>query len=323
MLYALYRIGLDRGFLFAVKIDVGEDQQGLRAVGYVERAVEAHGLDAAFLAAGLVERVGEGYGLVVDLVGEMRGQQSDRQGDGRLDLQAEFLAVVVGSHETVDFGRRRDVVFFVEDAAPVELRLHAIEVLDVQIVGGNEWPRSGAEHCANGGKGGPLGPALVAEGDDHGAIGGEVALVNRAGDVLLHAEKAEMHRGSGAHGGVPLVFPSHGDGDRVSGVDLDVHVSAADGGMVDEADVQAGGFQGDGLAVGGGPDNLILRMRVRGQGAEQKRGENRKVLHNRSIGRGHALTVAKSIGEDYEGTKGAKGGLGKRRLDSWSKTQHS
>ena len=62
----------------AGEIDVGEDQQGLRAIGDIKCAVEAHGLDATFLAAGLVEGVGEGYGLVVDLIGEMRWQQSDR-----------------------------------------------------------------------------------------------------------------------------------------------------------------------------------------------------------------------------------------------------
>ncbi len=58
------------------------------------------------------------HGLVVNLVGEMRRQQRDRQRDGRLDLHAEFLAVVVGSHQAVDLGYRRDLVFFVEDAAP-------------------------------------------------------------------------------------------------------------------------------------------------------------------------------------------------------------
>src|SRR5713226_3306069 len=144
MLDALYCVGLDSGFLVAGKIDVGEEQQRLRAIGDVKSAVEAHRLDATFLAAGLVEGVGEGYGLVVDLVGKMRWQQSDRQRDGRLDLHAEFLAVVVWSHEAVDFGYRRDLIFFVEDAAPVELRLNDTEVLDVKIVGGKELPRSGS-----------------------------------------------------------------------------------------------------------------------------------------------------------------------------------
>ena len=141
MLDALYGVDLDIGFLVAGKIDVGEDQQRLRAIGDIKSAVEAHRLDATFLAAGLVEGVGEGHGLVVDLVGKMRWQESDRQRDGRLDLHAEFLAVVVWSHQTVDLGCRRDLVFFVEDAAPVELRLNAIVVLDVEIVGGNELPR--------------------------------------------------------------------------------------------------------------------------------------------------------------------------------------
>src|SRR6202521_1245674 len=177
MLDALYRVGLDSGFLVAAKIDVREDQQRLRAMRDIKSAVEAHGLDATFLAAGLVEGVGEGYGLVVDLVGKMRWQQSDRQRDGRLDLQAEFLAVVVWSHQTVDLWYRRYLVFFVEDPAPVELRLKATVVLDVEIVGGKELPRSGSEDGANRGDDGLLGPALIAKGDDHRALGGEFNLL--------------------------------------------------------------------------------------------------------------------------------------------------
>src|SRR6202158_1630648 len=123
MLDALYCVDLDSGFLVAGNIDVGKDQQGLRAIGDVKSAVEAHRLDATFLAAGLVEGVGEGYGLVVDVVVKMRWKESDGQGNRRLDLHAEFLAVVVGSHQTVDLVYGRYLVFFVEDAAPVELGL--------------------------------------------------------------------------------------------------------------------------------------------------------------------------------------------------------
>ncbi len=63
MLDALYRIRLDSGFLVARKIDVGEDQQSLPAIDDVRSAVEAHRLDATFLAAGFVQSIGEGYGL--------------------------------------------------------------------------------------------------------------------------------------------------------------------------------------------------------------------------------------------------------------------
>src|SRR4029077_17074544 len=101
------------------------------------------------------------------------------------------------------------------------------EVLDVKVVGGKEWARSGSEDCANGREDGPLGPALIAESDDHGPVGGKMTLKDRAGDMLLLAEEAEIHRGSGVlYGGVPCVGPSHGYGDRVSGVDLHMHVSA-------------------------------------------------------------------------------------------------
>src|SRR6266436_6207484 len=146
-------------------------------------------------------------------------------------------------------------------------------------------------------------PMIITFRDDHGPIGGKMALINRAGDMLLRAEEAEIPRGSGAHGGIPFIGPSHGHGDRISGVDLHMHVAAPDSGTVDAAGVQAGGLQKDGLAVGGSPDKLILRIRVRGQGAEQQRGENRKVPHTRSIGWVHARTLANWREEDYEGTK--------------------
>jgi len=302
MLDALYRVGLDSGFLVAGKIDVGEDQQRLRAIGDVKSAVEAHGLDATFLAAGFVEGLGEGYGPVVDLVGKMRWQQSDRQRDRRLDLQAEFLAVVVWSHQAVDLGRRRYLIFFVEDPAPVELGLNETVVLDVKIVGGKELPRPGSEDGANRGDDGLLGPALIAEGDDHGPFGGKVTLVNRAGDMLLNAEEVEIRRGSKVHGGVPFVGPSHGHGDRVSGVDLHMHVAAPDSRMVDAAGVEAGGLQRNRLAVGGSPvENGILRIRVRSEGAEKHDGENGKFPHTRSICWLNTCTLADSRWKDYEG----------------------
>ena len=39
---ALDCVDLDVGFLVTGKIDVGEDQQRLRAIGYIKGAVEAH-----------------------------------------------------------------------------------------------------------------------------------------------------------------------------------------------------------------------------------------------------------------------------------------
>src|SRR6202035_3991653 len=115
--------------------------------------------------------------------------------------------------------------------------------------GGKELPRSRSEDGANGTEDGPLGPALIAEGDDHRPFGRKMTLINRAGDMLLHAEEAEIRSGPGAHGGVPFVGPSHGHRDRISGVDLHMDISAPDSGTVDAAGVQAGGFQRDRRAV--------------------------------------------------------------------------
>jgi hypothetical protein len=272
VLDALYCVDLDIGFLVAGKIDVGKDQQRLSAIGDVKSAVEAHRLDATFLAAGFVEGVGEGYGLVVDLVGKMRWQQSDRKGDRRLDLHTEFLAVVVWSHQTVDLRYHRNLVFFVEDATPVELGLNAIVVLDMEIVGGNELPHSGSEDGANGGDDGLLGFALIAKCDDHWAFGGKMTLVNRAGYMLLDAEEVKIRSGLGVlHGCVPFVGPSHGHGHRVSGVDLHVHVAAPGSRIVDAASMEAGGLQGDRLAVGRGPvESTVLPESERGEGAEDR-----------------------------------------------------
>ena len=311
MLDALYCVDFDIGLFVAGKIDVGEDQECLRAIGDVEGAVKAHRLDAAFLAAGLVEGVGQGDGLVVDLVGKMRWEQSDGQGNGRFDLYAEFLAIVVGCHQAVNLRRRRDLVFFVQNAAPVELGLNAIVhtgptvVLDVKIVGGNEVPDAGPEDGANGRDDWLLGLTLVAKGDDHGALGGKMALVNRAGDMLPHAGEGEIWRGFGMlQRGVPFVGPDHSHCDRISGVDLHVHIAAAGSGMIDAAGVQAGWLQGDGFVVGRGPvENAILGICVRGAGAEKQRSENGKVLHSTSIGGVQARTLTNSRSVDYEGTK--------------------
>jgi len=126
------------------------------------------------------------------------------------------------------------------------------------------------------------------EGDDHGALGRQMAFVSRSGDVLLHAEKVEIHGRVGMlHRRVPFVGPSHGDGDGISRLDANVQVAASGCGMVDAAGVQAGGFHGDGLVVGGSPvkDAIIIILRVRGggKGADEYRAEDRKMLHTRSI----------------------------------------
>ena len=94
-----------------------------------------------------------------------------------------------------------------------------------------------------------------------------------------------MCRGSGLHGGVPFVGPSHGHGDRVSGVNLHMHVPAPHRGTINAAGVQTCGLQRNCLAVGRTPVKAgILSIRIPGEGAEQQRSENGKVPHTRSIG---------------------------------------
>ncbi len=222
----------------------------------------------------------------------MRRQQRDCQRNGRLDLHAELLVVVVGRHQAVNLGRGRDFIFFVQDAAPVELGqdavVHAIPavVLDVEIVGRNELLRGGSEDHADGRDDRLLGPALVVEGNDHGPLGRQMALVSRSGDVLVHAEEVEIHGRVGMlHRGVPFVGPGHGDGHGISRLDANVQVAASGCGMIHAAGVQAGGFHGDGLAVGGSPveDAIILRVGRDDKGADEYRAEDRKMLHSRSI----------------------------------------
>jgi len=287
MLHAHHRLNLDVGFLMAGEVDIGEDQDGLRAISDVECAVEAERLHAPLFATRFVEGVGKCDGLVVELVGQVRGEHGNRQGNGRLNFHAEFLGIVVGSEQAVDLRGRRHIVFFFYDAAPVELGLDAVVdttptvVLDVEIVGGDELPGAGAEDRADGGYDGAFGLALVPEGENHGALGGKMTLIKRADDMLLHAEEAEV-RGSlrMLHRVAPLVGPSHRYGDGRSGLDADVHVAASGSGMVDAASVKAGGLHGDGLAVGGSPaENTVLPESERGEGAEQ-RGDDGGVSHN-------------------------------------------
>ena len=108
-----------------------------------------------------------------------------------------------------------------------------------------------------------------------------MTLVNRADYMLLDADEVKIRGGLWVlHGGVPFVGPSHGHGDRVSGVDLHVHVAAPDSRIVDAASVEAGGLQGDRLAVGRDPvENTVLPESERGEGAED-RADDGGVSHN-------------------------------------------
>ena len=199
---------------------------------------------------------------------------------------------MIGRHEAVDLGRRRHVIFLIQDAAPVEFGQDAIVhtapavVLDVEVVGRNELLRGGSEDCADRRDNRLLRPALVAEGKDHEPLGRQMTLVDRVGDMLLHAEEAEIRRGVGMlRRGIPFVGPGHGDGDGISRLDADVHVSTSGCRMVNATGVEAGGLHGDGLGVGRGPieDAIILRVGGVGEGADEYRGEDRKMLHSKSI----------------------------------------
>ena len=100
---------------------------------------------------------------------------------------------MIGRHEAVDLGRQRHVIFFIQYAAPVEFGQDAIVhtspavVLDMEVVGRNELLRAGSEDGADRGDNRLLRPALVAEDNNHGPLGRQVALVDRVGDMLLHA----------------------------------------------------------------------------------------------------------------------------------------
>lgn len=82
MLYALHGLNFDVGFLMSGEVDIGKDQDGLRTIGDVECAVEGERLHALLLASGLVEGLAERDGLVVELVGQLRGEHGSRQGNG-------------------------------------------------------------------------------------------------------------------------------------------------------------------------------------------------------------------------------------------------
>ena len=113
-----------------------------------------------------------------------------------------------------------------------------------------------------------------------------MALGSGAGDMLPHAEEAEIHGRIGVlHRRIPFVGPSHGDRDGISRLDANVQVAASGCGTINSAGVQAGGLHRDGLGVGGSPveDAVILRVRCGRKNAEEHDDENGKMLHIKSI----------------------------------------
>ena len=82
MLDALHRFDLDVSFLVTGEVDIGQNQKSLWAVSYIEAAVEGEFLNAPLFASGLVERVGERDGAVVELISELRRKNGNREGNG-------------------------------------------------------------------------------------------------------------------------------------------------------------------------------------------------------------------------------------------------
>ncbi len=300
MLHALHGFDLDLGFFVAREVDIGKHHEILRAVGDVEGAIEAELLHAALLASGLVEGVRERDCAVVKLIGKVRGKDGDCQRNGRFNPHAQFLTVVVGSHQAVDLGRGRDVVFLVHDASPVELGqdavVHAIPgvILDADVVRRNELANAGSEDGSNGRDDGPFGPALIAEGDDHRALGRQMTFVDRVNDVLLNADETEIQWRLGVlHGVVPRIGPYHGDSHRIAGFDLDMHIAAAGCGTVRASRMNACGLHRDGFVVGRSPvENAIVLAECECGAGVKQRGKYAEFSHTTSIGGGRGRDPA-------------------------------
>ena len=81
MLHTHHRLNLDVGFFMAGEVDIGKDQDCLRTIRDVECAIEAERLHAPLFAAGFVEDVAKRDGLVVELVGQVRVEYGNRQGE--------------------------------------------------------------------------------------------------------------------------------------------------------------------------------------------------------------------------------------------------
>src|SRR5262249_22689967 len=152
--------------------------------------------------------------------------------------------------------------------------------------GRNELARGWSKDRADGCDDWLFRSALVVESNDYRALGRKMALVDRAGHMLPDAEEFEIHGRVGiAARGIPLVGPGHRNSYGISRLDVNVHAAASGRRMVHAASVQAGWFKWDGLAVGRSPveDAVILRARNGSEGADEKRNENGRVLHTRSI----------------------------------------
>jgi hypothetical protein len=307
---ALHGVDLDVGSLVTGEVGVGQDQQSLRAIGDIEGAVEAKLLDAALFASGFIKSVGQRDVVVIELIRDMRRKNGDRERNGRLNLYAQFLAVVVWGHQAINFGHLRDIVFFVHDPPPVKLGQDAVvyaiprEVLDAEVVGRNKLADAGPENGSDGRDDRLFRLALIVESDDHRALGRQMTFVNRADDVLPDTHESEVHRSVGVlHRVVPLIGPRHGDGHGIVGFDLDVHVPAAGSRAVRPPGMEAGWFHGDGFVVGWSPveDAVVLAECKCGAGAEQ-RGEYKEGSHHHKYWRGPVRDLANSQGFGYGGT---------------------
>ena len=103
---------------------------------------------------------------------------------------------MVRRQQTVDLGVGCHLVLLFHQAEPLKFRLDAIfdavpaVVLDVDATGRDELSCAVVDDGADAGKDGAIGCALVVNDENHGSVGGKMALIGCFYDVLLQATEA-------------------------------------------------------------------------------------------------------------------------------------
>ena len=131
--FGFFVIGDARGRL-------GNNDERLRAVGDIERALELQSLYTTLLAGIFLECGLKRFRLPMQLVCDLRRQHRNDHRHGRLDFYADLVAVVIGRESAINFQERSELVLFFHLAKPLKLGLDAVfhavpaEVLDVNVV---------------------------------------------------------------------------------------------------------------------------------------------------------------------------------------------